>query len=85
MFVNSRARWEGIDYPGDILTSQNIDGHYFVDIFRVSSGVKAALIQGTFHDIGPGEFVAQAFWAEGSRFVLPLSSKMRRLFICEVR
>jgi hypothetical protein len=76
--------WDGIDYPGDILTPHRTNGRFFIDIFRVSNGRKAALIQGTFHDIGPGEFVGQSFWIDGSRFVLPLSHDMRRLFVCEV-
>jgi hypothetical protein len=76
--------WNGSDYVGDVLAPRRIRGHFFIDLFHVPGGRRLARIEGTFHNLSPESFAGKAFWIDGPRFVLPLSSNMRRLFLCEI-
>jgi hypothetical protein len=76
--------WNGSDYAGDVLAPRRIRGHFFIDLFHVPGGRRLARIEGTFHNLSPESFAGKSFWIDGPRFVLPLSSNMRRLFLCEI-
>jgi ribosome modulation factor len=71
--------------PFVLFESHRQDGHYFIDLFHVSTGRKLALITGRFHDVFPYNLATQSSWIEGPRFAMPISRDMRRLAFCEVQ
>ncbi|HEX5424741.1 MAG TPA: hypothetical protein VFW94_14425 [Candidatus Acidoferrales bacterium] len=77
--------WDGTIKYGDILEWENINGHYFIDLYRVPSGRKLGTIQGSFHGAEPHDFAGFSYWIDGPRFVLPISKDMKRFVVCEVQ
>lgn len=79
--------WDGtvnLPEPVGAFQSTRMKGRYFLDLYHVPTGRRLALIRGSFRNVAPG-FATDSFWIEGPRFILPVSSDMRRYVLCEVR
>jgi len=79
--------WDGtvnLPEPVGVFQSTRMKGRYFVDLYHVPTGRRLALIRGSFRNVAPG-FATDSFWIEGPRFILPVSSDMRRFVLCEVQ
>ena len=76
--------WDGTVHLPETYGSHRYNGRYFIDLYRVPTGRRLALIQGRFQDVSP-EFATLGFWIEGPTYILPTSKDMRRIVLCEVR